>query len=178
MPYASVSNEMFFLSTFKQPDITYHDVTIGFYSGLAWRDKERIPYVDSLIPYSDASEPGDVSIYFDARLGRRMSDSTNYQNTFASARITSAYVISTNWRVEASSAFRVRRYEDYHGEKRMDLRPSAAVGLMWSPEWLKKIVKRSELSFNLEFYRNYSNIAEKNYSLWEVGPTLSLRTKF
>lgn len=178
VPYFSVGSEMFFLPTFKQPDIAYHDVAIGFYSGLAWRDKDRIPYVDSLIPYSDASEPGDVSIYFDARLGRRMSDSTNYQNTFASARIAAAYVISAHWRVEASSSFRVRWYDDYHGEKRTDLRPSAAVGLTWSPEWLKKIAKRSELSFNLEFYRNHSNVAEKNYSLWEIGPTLSLRTKF
>jgi hypothetical protein len=178
VPYFSVSTEMFFLPTFKQPDITYHDVAIGFYSGLAWRDKELIPYMDSLIPYSDAAEPGDVSILFDARLGRRMSDTTSYQNTFLMGRITAAYFISSNWRVEAGASLRARWYEDYHGERRSDLRPSATVGLMWSPDWLKKIVKRSELSFNMEFYQNRSNIADKNYSLWEVGPTLSLRTKF
>ena len=178
VPYGLVSTEMFFLPTFKQPDITYHDAAIGFYSGVAWRDKELIPYVDSLISYSDASEPGDVSIMFDGRLGRRMSDTTSYQNTFVQARVTAAYVISSNWRLETSSSFRARWYEDYHAERRRDLRPSASLGLMWSPEWLKKIVKRSELSLNFEFYRNYSNIPDKSYSLWEVGPTLSLRTKF
>lgn len=178
VPYASISSEMYFLPTFNRPDITYHDAVIGFYSSLAWRDRDLIPYIDSLIPYSDASEPGDVSIRFDARLGRRMSDTTSYQNTFVQGRITGAYVISSNWRVEASSSIRARWYEDYHGERRTDLRPSATVGLIWSPEWLKQLVKRSELSFNVEFYRNYSNIAEKNYSLWEIGPTLSLRTKF
>jgi hypothetical protein len=145
---------------------------------VAWRNKQRIPYIDSLIPYSDASDPGDVSVLFDARFGRRMSDTTSYQNTFASARLTAAYVISSDWRVEANASIRGRWYEDYNGERRTDWRTSAAVGLIWSPDWLKKIVKRSELSFNLEYYRNYSNLTEKNYSLWEVGPTLSLRTKF
>ena len=178
VPYASVSNDMFFLPTFKQPDITYTDIAIGFYSGIAWRDKELIPYIDSLIPYSDAVEPGDASANFDVRFGHRMSDTTKYQNTFASARLSAAYVISTNWRVETVTSIRMRRYEDYDGERRTDFRPGASLGLIWSPDWLTKIVKRSEISFNFEFYRNYSNIAEKNYTLWEVGPTLSLRTKF
>ena len=178
VPYASFSTDMFFLPTFKQPDITYHDAAVGFYSGVAWRDKERIPYVDSLIPYSDASKPGDVSIIFDGRLGRRMSETTSYQNTFILGRVTAAYVISDTWRMEATASFRTRWYEDYHGEKRRDLRPSTSIGLVWSPEWLTKIVKRSELAVNFEYYRNYSNIPEKSYSLWEVGPTLSLRTKF
>lgn len=178
VPYASISNEMFFLPTFKQPDLTYHDAVIGFYSAVAWRDKSLIPYVDALIPYSDASEPGDVSFNFDARLGRRMSDTTDYQNTFVKAQATGAYVISANWRAEVSTSMRVRWYENYHSERRTDLRPSAAFGLIWSPDWLKKLVKRSEISFNVEYYRNYSNIPEKSYSLWEIGPTLSLRTKF
>jgi hypothetical protein len=178
VPYASISNEMFFLPTFKQADITYNDIAAGFYSGIAWRDKTLIPYVDAFIPYSDASEPGDVSIYFDARFGRRMSDSTNYQNTFASGKVTASYIISDSWRVEANASIRARWYGDYHGEKRTDVRPSASLGVTWTPDWLKKIVKRSELSLNLEYYRNYSNIVDKNYSIWELGPTLSLRTKF
>jgi hypothetical protein len=171
-------NEMFFLPTFKQADITYNDIMAGFYSGIAWRDKTLIPYVDALIPYSEASEPGDVSVYFDVRFGRRMSDSTNYQNTFASGKVTAAYFISDDWRMEANASIRGRWYEDYNGEKRTDIRPSASLALTWTPDWLKKIVKRGELSLNLEYYRNYSNIIDKNYAIWELGPTLSLRTKF
>ena len=178
VPYASISNEMFFLPTFKQADITYNDIMAGFYSGIAWRDKTLIPYVDALIPYSEASEPGDVSVYFDVRFGRRMSDSTNYQNTFASGKVTAAYFISNDWRMEANASIRGRWYEDYNGEKRTDIRPSASLALTWTPDWLKKIVKRGELSLNLEYYRNYSNIIDKNYAIWELGPTLSLRTKF
>ncbi len=178
VPYFSLSHDMFFLPTFSQPDITYDDVTVGFYSALAWRDKTLIPYQDALINYSDASEPGDMSILFDARFGRRMSDTASFQHTFVSGRITATYYISNNWRIEANSALRARWYENYHGERRTDWRPSAAIGLIWTPEWLTKLVKRSELSFNVEYYRNQSNIPDKSYKLWEIGPTLSLRTKF
>jgi len=81
-------------------------------------------------------------------------------------------------RVEATTSARARWYEDYYGEKRTDYRPSATIGMIWTPDWLKNIVKRGEISFNLEYYRNYSNITEKNYSIWEIGPNVSLRTKF
>jgi hypothetical protein len=151
---------------------------VGFYSGVAWRNQSRLPYRDDLIPYSDASKGGDVSMYLDVRLGRRMSDTTSYQNTFAQAKLTGAYFISDNSRVEATAGIRGRWYEDYHSEKRTDYRPSVGVALYWSPDWLTKLVKRSEISLNFDFYRNFSNISEKNYTLWEVGPTLSLRTKF
>ena len=178
VPYFSFNHEMFFLPTFKEPVVSYDDVAIGFYSGIAWRDKELIPYRDALIGHSDASEPGDVSLLFDARFGRRMSDTLSYQNTFALGRITAVYYISKHWRVEANTALRARWYENYHSQRRTDYRPSAAIGLIWAPDWLTKLVKRSELSFNLEYYRNHSNIPEKSYKLWELGPTLSLRTKF
>ena len=178
VPYLSLSNDMYFLPTFKQTDVAYYDVSGGFYSAIAWRDKEFIPYRDSLIPYSDASEAGDQSLYFDAKFGRRMSDSTNYQNTFLSGRLTSAYVISNQWRVEGTASLRIRWYEDYYSEKRRDFRPSASIGLIWTPDWLTKLVKRGELALNFDYYRNYSNLPDKNYSLWEIGPTLELRTKF
>jgi hypothetical protein len=69
-------------------------------------------------------------------------------------------------------------YESYYGERRIDYRPGADVGLIWSPDWLKALAKRSELSMNFGIYHNYSSIPEKAYTLWDVGPTLSLRTKF
>jgi hypothetical protein len=177
VPYFSLSNEMFFLPAFRQPDISYYDVIAGFYSGVAWRDQTLIPYRDSLIPFSDAQEPGDVAILFDARVGRRMSDTTDYQNLFVQGRVTATYFISNAWRVESYMSMRARWYEDYHGERRSDLRPSASIAIYWSPDWLQQLVKRSEFSLNLEYYRNYSNIPDKSYSLWEIGPTLSLRTK-
>ena len=80
--------------------------------------------------------------------------------------------------MEANVSIRLRWCEDYNGEKRTDVRPSASLALTGTPDWLKKIVKSGELSLNLEHYRNYSNITDKNYSIWELGPTLSLRTKF
>jgi hypothetical protein len=52
------------------------------------------------------------------------------------------------------------------------------VSLVWSPAWLTAMVKRAEISFDFETYRNFSNLSDKNITVWEAGPTLSLRTKF
>jgi hypothetical protein len=92
--------------------------------------------------------------------------------------VTAAYIISDSWRMEVSSGIRARWYENYNGEKRTDVRPGASMAVTRTPDWLKKIVKRGELSLNFDYYRNYSNIVDKSYSIWELGPTLSLRTKF
>jgi hypothetical protein len=177
-PYFSVVTDKYFLPTFHQPDITYHDFMVGFYSGLGWRDAPRASGERAPIPYSDAENAGDITLYFDARFGRRVSDATDYQNTFAQARMTAAYYFAKDLRLETTGGIRARWYEDYYGDRRTDIRPSASLGLYWSPDWLKKLVKRSELALNIEFYRNFSNLPDKSYTLWEVGPTLSLRTKF
>ena len=178
VPYALVSNSVYFLPTFHSTDIIYQDVVAGFYTGIGWRDKDRIPYRDALIPRSDATEPGDVAVTFDARIGRRISDVTDYQNTFVAAKAELGYTFSRNWRIDAASKFRASWYENYHGERRTDYRPGAEIGLTWTPDWLAALVKRSELSMNFGIYRNFSNIPDKTYTLWDVGPTLSLRTKF
>lgn len=178
VPYALVTNNIYFEPTFRGPEISFHDVAAGFYTGVAWRDKQRIPYRDAFIPYAEADEPGDVAVMFDARVGRRISDMTDYQYTFAALKAQVAYIISPHWRIEAATKFRANWYENYFGERRTDYRPGADLGLVWTPDWLKALVKRSDLTLNFGVYRNYSNIPDKAYTIWDVGPTLSLRTKF
>ena len=178
VPYANLTNETYFEPNFRRPDITYQDVAVGFYSGIGWRDRELIPYSDSLINYSDAGDPGDMSIKFDFRVGRRISDYNDYQNTFIASKLSLSYYVNDVWRIETAAKFRARWYESYYDEKRVDYRPGAAVSLVWSPAWLTAMVKRAEISFDFETYRNFSNISDKNITVWEAGPTLSLRTKF
>jgi len=178
VPYALFSNSIYFDPTFKNTGIAYHDFAAGFYSGIAWRDKELIPYKDSMIHFSDAEKADDFSILFDARVGRRLSDQTDYQNTFVQAKIELTYYITESLRFSLTPNIRVRWYDDYFGEARRDWRSGARVSFNWSPDWLKKLSKRSELGFDIDYVRNHSNLPEKSYSLWEVGPTLSLRTKF
>ncbi len=178
VPYALVSSSIYYEPTFNLHEISFYDVAGGFYTGFAWRDKDLIPYIDSFIPYADAMEPGDISVMFDFRGGRRLSDISDYRNTFVSAKAELAYTFAANWRVETAAKLRARWYGDYFGDRRIDYRPGASMGLFWSPDWLKTIVKHSEISLDFEVYRNYSNLPDKNYSVWELGPTLSLRTKF
>lgn len=178
VPYVSVSNDTFFLPNFRRPDIAYNDIAAGVYSAIGWRDRELIPYDDSLIPYSDASDPGDVSFKIDVRVGRRIADYTDYQNTFIYAKANLSYYISNAWRAETTAKFRTRWYENYYGEKRVDIRPGASFSLVWSPAWLTAMIKRGEISLDFEYYRNFSNLPDKNSSVWEIGPTLSLSTKF
>ena len=88
------------------------------------------------------------------------------------------YISETITRTTVTAAVTARhtRLKQQPVPPREAWRVVGGAGLFWSPDWLKKLVKRSELSLSLEYYRNYSNITDKNYSLWEIGPTLSLRT--
>lgn len=178
VPYALVANNIYFDPASRTTGIVYYDVVAGFYSGFAWRDRDLIPYIDSMIPYSDAYKAGDVSVLFDLRVGRRITDQLDYQFNFITSKLEIAYYISSNSRIEFGPTFKARWYDNYFGDKRVDYRPGARADWIWTPDWLKALSKRSELSLSLNFSRNYSNLQEKNYSLWEVGPTLSLRTKF
>ena len=176
VPYASTINQTFFIPTFSKTDIMYNDVAMGFWSGFAWRPRANGDY--SNLPFADAGKAGDISVKFDVQLGRRLSDVLEYQNNFVVAKTTVSYSLSEDARVDSDLKLRGRFYENYYGEKRRDLRVGASIGLFWTPEWLKKISSRSELSVNFDFYRNQSNIPNKTYSVWELGPMLSLRTKF
>jgi hypothetical protein len=178
VPYALLSSSIYYDPTFSIHEINFYDIAGGFYTGIGWRDKYLVPNIGSVIPYADAMEPGDVSVLFDFRVGRRQSDVSDYQNTFIQAKAELAYTFAKNWRAETAGKFRARWYNDYFGDRRVDYRPGASIGVFWSPDWLKVVVKRSEISLEFEAYRNYSNLPDKNYSLWELGPTLSLRTKF
>ena len=37
---------------------------------------------------------------------------------------------------------------------------------------------KSAIEFSANFLRNYSNLPEETYSLYDIGPALVLRTKF
>ena len=171
VPYVRYSDTLLFIPSFKQLDISLHDLAIGFTSGIGWRNGKSMPY-------ADAGDPGDGSINLDVRVGTRLSSYTDYQYRFVTTRLELVAYLTDEWRFELTPKFNARWYSDYYGEKRNDYRPGVDVGLVWTPDWLQSIVKRSQIGFGFNIYRNYSNIAEKTYSLWEAGPTLELKAKF
>lgn len=171
VPYVRYSDTLLFIPSFKQLDISLHDLAIGFSSGIGSRNGKALPY-------ADAGDPGDGSANLDVRVGTRLSSYSDYQYRFVTARLELVAYLTDQWRLELTPKFNARWYSDYYGEKRNDYRPGIDVGLVWTPDWLQTIVKRSQIGFGFNFYRNYSNIADKTYSLWEAGPTLELKAKF
>ena len=130
------------------------------------------------IAYAEAGEPGDSSLNSDVRAGTRLSSYTDYQYRFVTAKLEVVTYLTKELRFEVTPKFNARWYPDYYGDKRNDYRPGADVGLIWTPQWLQDIVKRSQIGFNFNIYRNYSNISAKTYSLWEAGPTVEMKFKF
>jgi hypothetical protein len=171
IPYAVYTATIYAEPLFKHQDIAYHEAGAGFSSGIGLRGTQSIKY-------ADADKPGDISVNLDVRAGRKLADITDYNNTFVAAKVDIDYVISETLTGEVTPKFRVRRYDDYFGEPRRDYRAGVGIRAIWKPEWLKKLVKRSEISFNFDVYRNYSNLPDKNYSVWELGPTVELSAKF
>lgn len=135
------------------------------------------PY-KSAVAFRDATEPGDVYVSLDVRGGRRIADPRELGNTFVSATLTLGYFASKELELSISPKLKARWYPDYFGDFRRDLRPGVLAKAVWTPEWLTRIVPRSEIVLSANFYRNYSNLPDKNYTFWEIGPTLGARWRF
>lgn len=171
VPYAMYVTTIYAQAFFHREDITYDEGAVGFSSGIGLRGSK-------IIKYADADTPGDISLNLDVRAGRRLSEISGYDNTYVQAKLDVDYVFSKTLTGEITPKFRVRWYDDYFGDTRRDYRPGLAVRAVWKPEWLKPFASRSEIAFNFDVYRNISNLPDKSFSQWELGPTLELTAKF
>jgi hypothetical protein len=172
VPYVSYTGSMDFLPTFSRRDDTLHDWAAGFSSSIG------LDSSGGFIPYRTAYSTGDTYVRFDARVGRRLSDPRDYQNTFAVASLQVGYFVNRELEVSITPALRARWYDDYFGDARRDFNASALLLVAWRPDWLRKLVHGAEIDFTANLERNISNLPEKTYSRWEAGPTLVFRTKF
>jgi hypothetical protein len=170
-PYVRYSNSLSYIPTFRSLDVAFHDFALGFTSAIGSRNGQRISY-------SDTERPGDISLYFDLKVVQRLSDISDYDRTSVKTALTGAYYFDDKWRIEATANFSAYWYKNYFGDQRTDYRPGANLSLIWKPDWLRKLASHSELSLNFNVERNYSNLSEKRYTNFELGPTLELRTKF
>jgi len=170
-PYVRYTGTFLYLPTFRSLETQFHDLAAGFTAGIGFRNGLGLDYDRS-------GDPGDLSIKLDVRGGKRFSDISDYELRFAYGRAVFAYTLSKEWRLEGVPKFNARWYDNYFGLKRTDYRPGADLSAIWTPEWLKRLGRYSELSLNMNIARNYSNVPEAAYRLWEAGPTLELRYKF
>ena len=148
------------------------DFSVGFTSGIGFgRDGE-------IISYRRANRPGTSSIKLDAKGGQRFADSLELERLFFDLSVDFEHTFSRQWTVALTPAFKARRYDNYFGEVRRDYRPSVELKAEWTPEWLKKSIPDATFEFSIAFERNYSNVIDKRYKLYEFGPAIVLSSAF
>jgi hypothetical protein len=172
VPYAAYVATTLFDPDFRYVNLAVNDVIVGFSSSVGIDPKGR------LVAFSDASGPGALSFTFDTRAGQRFSESTHSQFRFVQASLEAALTLTKELTIAVTPKVRVRWYDDYYGEFRRDIRAGGLVKLTWTPHWLTKVLPRSEFALALNMYRNFSNLQEENYLLWDVGPSLAMKWKF
>lgn len=172
IPYAAYVTTTLFHADFRYVDLAVNDVMAGFSSSVGFDPKGK------LVAFSDASVPGAWSLSFDARGGQRFSESTHLQFRFVQASLEAAWTITKDLTIAVTPKIRVRWYDNYYDEFRRDIRAGGLVKVTWTPEWLTKLLPRSELALAFNLQRNFSNLPDENYLLWDVGPSASMKWKF
>jgi hypothetical protein len=172
VPYLGYEQTLEYLPTFAKRDETLHDFEVGFTSGIG------IGRDGALISYGDADEPGRTSVKLDARVERRFAEPRALDRLAVKVGIDFTRTVTKDYSLSITPQFRARWYDDYFGKFRRDLRPGIELKATWTPDWLTRPLPGAELEFLLTFERNYSNLVDKRYTLWELGPALVLRSKF
>lgn len=172
VPYISYNAIIDFRPDFESWDDSLHDLAIGISSGLGVASSGRI------IRYKDAFDPGDSAIGVDFKVGRRLSDPRDFENTFVVLAFDFWHVFDDQWTIGLTPKLRVKWYDNFFGDFRRDVRPSAVLKVVWTPDWLVHLIRRAEIDFTASFLRSFSNISDGRVSEWEFGPTVTLAWRF
>src|ERR1700744_4939115 len=172
VPYVSYASYIDFLPLFSRRDDTLQDFAAGFSSSIGLDGSGNV------VAYSKANQAGEGYTRFDARVGQRIADPRDFENKFISASVTFGYFVSPELEVSISPLAKAKWYDDYFGDARRDLNLNALLLVAWTPPWLRDLAHGAEIDFTATIERNFSNLAEKNYTRWEAGPAVVFRVKF
>ena len=172
VPYLSYTGAMDFQPWLAKRDDTLHDFAAGFSSAIGFDGSGAV------IPYKKANMTGDAYLRFDARIGQRLADPTDFENRFAVATLQIGYFLNREIEVSISPQLKARWYDNYFGDVRRDFNAGALLFVAWTPDWLRKMVHGAEIDFTANLERNFSNLPEKTYTRWEAGPSVVFRARF
>ena len=170
-PYASYTSTREMARDYRDLYGIYNEAAIGFVTGIGFDEKGK------RISSDDATEDRNWAIDLDVKGGRRMSDYRPAVASFVVADLTATYTLNKYWAFTANPNLRVRFHENYHDEFRRDVRLGMGLKAAWTPDWLTKIVPKSEINFVANYFNTISNIPGKSTRNWEIGPTLVLSRK-
>src|SRR5262245_49603946 len=175
IPYIGYNGIAGFEPGFRRNTDILNDLYAGFKSGIGFKKDF------STIQASDATDPGQSSVVVDLRVTRRVAQPSRQDNVQVQAEVEFSYVFSKEWSASVAPRVRLRWYDDPvddFGTHRRDIRSSMLAKLVWTPEWLTKVLPKAEIDFQFFFLRNYSNIKADEFVVWEVGPQVVLAWKF
>jgi hypothetical protein len=170
VPYFEYEQTIAFTPFFRKHEDTVHDLAVGFTSGIGFTPDWK------QIAYRKADEPRHSSLELDVQAGRRLADPRDLERVFVDVSLEFERTISKQWTVGIKPEFTARWYDEYFGEARRDYRPSIELVAEWTPDWLTRQLPGASIEFILLFERNYSNLPDKRYKLYEFGPQIVLST--
>jgi hypothetical protein len=170
VPYFRYEQTIDFTPVFKERQDTVHDLSFGFTSGIGFTPDWK------QTAYGKGKEPGHSSLKLDVEAGRRFADPSDLDRVFVGVGLEFKHTISKQWAVSITPEFNARWYADYFGEQRRDYRPSIELIAEWTPDWLTRQLPDAMIEFILLFERNYSNLPDQRYKLYEFGPRIVLST--
>lgn len=133
-----------------------------------------------------------ITLNFDLNGGHRTSDPSKFSGTFGALTLAASYRYCPQydpdacagskprpnsfpaWSIVAKPTVNMTWYDDnVGGESRRDVRPGFTVTALWWP-WHARHDALSALSFVVQasFARNDSNIQNRSFTSWDVGPAL------
>lgn len=170
-PYVSFTNTREMARDYRDLYAIYNETAIGFVTGIGFDAKRK------RIASDDAVEDNNIAIDLDAKVGRRLSDYRPAYATFLTASLEATYTLNKYWAFTANPNIRIRYHDNYHDEFRRDTRLGMGLKAVWTPDWLTKLVPKSEINFVANYFNTISNIPGKSQHNWDVGPTLVLSRK-
>ena len=172
VPYFKYTGRIDIAGQFDGIDDTTQDMSLGAISGFGLAPDGK------LLSFSDASDAGDGSLGIDLRAGHRFSDSGDLRMFFAQIELPLEYVVDDDLTMDLTPSFQMRFYDQYYLGYRRDWKAGAELKVLWSPDWLRSVLPGGELNTRINYLSSVSNIVGKSYSLWDIGPSIALESKF
>lgn len=162
-PFVSYATTLDFDPVFSSRVLSLNDLAAGVSN--AWYFAPD----GTIIPRSEADQPGTIGLRFSATAGYRFADPEFDESGFARFKFRASYLLTPDVVVLLDPTLTIRRYVDDGTGTRTDMLASARLALAWTPEWLDGM----EFQITGQLARNTSSKASFSYTQWSIGPGIA-----
>jgi hypothetical protein len=122
-----------------------------------------------------------LTFSFDFVVGHRSAEPEVFSAALASLSASFAYKMTDEWSVTLRPSVDLSWYDnDVKGRSRHDIRPAMRVSTDWQPASFKgkPFLEDSKLNMLVSVARNISNLPNRSFTRWDVGPALVFKHQF